>query len=56
MTEADKKRAAKAFAEYWKDRGDEKAIANPFGLRLSVTFSVSQRPSSARHTKPTTVP
>ena len=25
MTEADRKRAAKAFAEYWKDRGDEKS-------------------------------
>jgi len=25
MTEADRKKAAKAFAEYWKDRGDEKS-------------------------------
>ena len=25
MTETDKKKAAKAFAEYWKDRGDEKS-------------------------------
>ena len=24
MTDTDRKRAAKAFAEYWKDRGDEK--------------------------------
>ncbi len=25
MTDIDRKRAAKAFAEYWKDRGDEKS-------------------------------
>ena len=25
MTEADRKKAAKAFAEYWCDRGDEKS-------------------------------
>ena len=24
MTEAEQKKAAKAFAEYWKDHGDEK--------------------------------
>ena len=31
MTDIDRKRAAKAFAEYWKDRGDEKeGIAKNF--------------------------
>ncbi len=25
MTDIDRKKAAKAFAEYWKDRGDEKS-------------------------------
>ena len=34
MTEADKKRAAKAFAEYWKDRGDEKSDSQSFWLAL----------------------
>ncbi len=32
MTDADKKRAAKAFAEYWKDRGDEKSDSQSFWL------------------------
>lgn len=34
MTEADKKKAAKAFAEYWKDRGDEKSDSQSFWLAL----------------------
>ena len=34
MTEADKKKAAKAFAEYWKDRGYEKGESQPFWLAL----------------------
>ncbi|MBQ4327588.1 MAG: class I SAM-dependent DNA methyltransferase [Clostridia bacterium] len=34
MTENDKKRAAKAFAEYWKDRGDEKSDSQSFWLSL----------------------
>ena len=34
MTEADKKRAAKAFYEYWKDRGDEKSDSQSFWLAL----------------------
>ena len=34
MTEADKKKAAKAFAEYWKDRGYEKGESQPFWLSL----------------------
>ena len=34
MTEADRKRAAKAFAEYWKDRGDEKSHSQSFWLAL----------------------
>ena len=32
MTEAEKTRAAKAFAEYWKDRGDEKSDSQSFWL------------------------
>ena len=35
MTEADRKRAAKAFAEYWKDRGDEKSDSQSFWLSLA---------------------
>ena len=34
MTETDKKKAAKAFAEYWKDRGDEKSDSQSFWLAL----------------------
>ena len=35
MTETDRKRAAKAFAEYWKDRGDEKSDSQSFWLSLA---------------------
>ncbi len=35
MTESDIKRAAKAFAEYWKDRGDEKSDSQSFWLSLA---------------------
>lgn len=35
MTEANRKRAAKAFAEYWKDRGDEKSDSQSFWLSLA---------------------
>ena len=35
MTEADRKRAAKAFAEYWKDRGDEKSDSQSFWLSFA---------------------
>jgi len=35
MTEADKKKAAKAFAEYWKERGDEKSDCQSFWLSLA---------------------
>ncbi|MBQ8288447.1 MAG: class I SAM-dependent DNA methyltransferase [Clostridia bacterium] len=35
MTEAERKRAAKAFAEYWKDRGDEKSDSQSFWLSLA---------------------
>lgn len=34
MTETDKKNAAKAFAEYWKDKGYEKGESQPFWLSL----------------------
>ena len=34
MTETEKKKAAKAFAEYWKDRGDEKSDSQSFWLAL----------------------
>ncbi len=34
MTEADRKKAAKDFAEYWKDRGDEKSDSQSFWLAL----------------------
>ncbi|MBR4032466.1 MAG: class I SAM-dependent DNA methyltransferase [Clostridia bacterium] len=34
MTEIDRKKAAKAFAEYWKDRGDEKSDSQSFWLAL----------------------
>ena len=34
MTESDKKKAAKNFAEYWKDRGDEKSDSQSFWLAL----------------------
>ena len=34
MTEADKKKAAKAFSEYWKDRGDEKSDCQSFWMAL----------------------
>lgn len=34
MTEADRKRDAKAFAEYWKERGDEKSDSQSFWLSL----------------------
>ena len=35
MTEANRKKAAKAFAEYWKDRGDEKSDSQSFWLSLA---------------------
>lgn len=35
MTDADRKRAAKAFAEYWKNRGDEKSDSQSFWLSLA---------------------
>ncbi|MGM9634846.1 MAG: DNA methyltransferase, partial [Candidatus Avispirillum sp.] len=34
MTETDKKREAKAFADYWKDKGYEKGESQPFWLSL----------------------
>ena len=34
MTENDRKKAAKAFAEYWKNRGDEKSDSQSFWLTL----------------------
>ncbi len=34
MTESERKRAAKNFAEYWKDRGYEKGESQPFWLSL----------------------
>ena len=34
MTESDRKKAAKAFTEYWKDRGDEKSDSQSFWLAL----------------------
>ena len=35
MTEADRKKAAKAFAEYWKERGDEKSDCQSFWLSFA---------------------
>ena len=35
MTDIDRKRAAKAFAEYWKNRGDEKSDSQSFWLSLA---------------------
>ena len=35
MTETERKRAAKAFAEYWKDRGDENSDSQSFWLSLA---------------------
>lgn len=34
MKDSEKKKAAKAFAEYWKDRGDEKSDSQSFWLAL----------------------
>ena len=34
MTETDRKKAAKAFSEYWKDKGYEKGESQPFWLAL----------------------
>ncbi len=34
MTDIEQKKAAKAFAEYWKDRGDEKSDSQSFWLAL----------------------
>ena len=34
MTDIDRKKAAKAFAEYWKDKGYEKGESQPFWLSL----------------------
>ncbi len=34
MTDTDRKKAAKAFSEYWKDRGDEKSDSQSFWLAL----------------------
>ncbi len=34
MTEAEKRKAAKEFVEYWKDRGDEKGESQSFWLSL----------------------
>ena len=34
MIEANRKKAAKAFSEYWKDRGDEKSDSQSFWLAL----------------------
>ena len=43
MTDTDRKRAAKAFAEYWKDRGDEKSDSQSFCLSLArEVLGVSQ--------------
>ena len=35
ITEADRKKAAKAFAEYWKERGDEKSDCQSFWLSFA---------------------
>ena len=35
MTDTDRKRAAKAFSEYWKDRGDEKCDSQSFWLSFA---------------------
>ena len=35
MNDNERKRAAKAFAEYWKDRGDEKSDSQSFWLSLA---------------------
>ncbi len=35
MTDVEKKKAAKAFAEYWKNRGDEKSDSQSFWLSLA---------------------
>lgn len=35
MTETDRKKAAKAFSEYWKERGDEKSDSQSFWLSLA---------------------
>lgn len=35
MTDAEKKRSAKSFAEYWKHRGDEKSDSQSFWLSLA---------------------
>ncbi len=34
MTDTERRKAAKAFAEYWKDRGDEKSDSQSFWLAL----------------------
>ena len=34
MTEKEQKSAAKAFAAYWKDKGDEKSDTQSFWLSL----------------------
>jgi len=34
MTEIERKKAAKAFADYWKDKGYEKGESQPFWLSL----------------------
>ncbi len=34
MTDMDRKKAAKAFSEYWKERGDEKSDCQSFWLAL----------------------
>ncbi len=34
MNEKEQKRAAKEFAEYWKDKGDEKSDSQKFWIEL----------------------
>lgn len=34
MNEAERKKAAKAFAEYWKDKGYEKGESQPFWISM----------------------
>ena len=35
MEDTERRAAAKAFAEYWKDRGDEKSDSQSFWLSLA---------------------
>lgn len=52
MTEADRKKAAKAFAEAWKDRGYEKGESQAFWLSLLHDVFAKRKRGSTHEPNP----